>query len=572
MNQIRTRIGILKSIIAVVFLCILARLFWLQIIQNSAFEVQAARQQSISGVLKGKRGDIVMHEKDRTIPVATTNDGWLLSMAPKNVPSAERLYDIISKAGLSIDKESFIAKASKPNDPYEVIEHRVSNEIKRRIEESGAIGLNFELEPWRFYPAGTLGAQTIGFVGGDETGQYGIERYYDADLSGKNGTFQGTVTAGNSLLSFGKNLIDPEHDGATVDLTIDAGIETVLSRTVEDILTKYHGKSAGGIIMDPKTGKVLAMASAPSYDPNNYSQEKNAAIFKSPLVEDVFEMGSVMKPLTLAAALDAGAITPSDTYNDTGTIVIDGARIANYDGKARGVVPMQEILSQSLNVGAVHVMEKLGKDKFRDAVHAYGIDEKTGIDLPNEVTGNIRNLQSTRLVEYATASFGQGISMTFFELTRALSSLANGGFLVTPYVVDRVSYPDGRVVEKAPGEPKRILKEDTSRTITRMLVKVVDTKLAGGHGKIPGYSVAAKTGTAQMASSDHRGYSDQFMHTFFGYGPAYDPRFIVVLYIERPQGVQYASETLTEPFRSLIKYLFSYYEVPPDRPQDSGNE
>ncbi|MEK7576351.1 MAG: penicillin-binding protein 2 [Patescibacteria group bacterium] len=572
MKTINARISVLSSVVAVFFIVIIGRLFWLQVMNNDLFEARADRQQSITGTLKGKRGDIVVHEKQRIYPVATTKDDWLFTINPKLVDNVEDLYQKFTSVGLVLDKEEFLLKAGKINDPYEVMQHHVPNSIKKKIEELAIKSVAFELEPGRFYPAGDFASQTIGFVGADGTGQYGLERFYNKELSGEDGSFSGDASAGTRLLLFGKNLIDQNSDGASVHLTIDAGVESFLVSSLKDTLEKYDARSAGGIIINPKTGKILAFASIPSYDPNIYSKEKDPAVFQNPLVESLFEMGSVIKPLTIAAALDAGSIQPADTYVDTGKRTIDGRTIENYDGVARGRVAIQEILSQSLNMGAVYVMEQLGKDKMRQYFNNYGFAEKTNIDLPNEATGNLKNLESSRLIEYATASFGQGISMTPLALARALSSLGNGGFLVTPYIVEEVKYANGLTQEKKVSEPKRILKEETSKTITRMLVQVVDTKLANGHGKIPGYSVAAKTGTAQIASSDRRGYSGEFIHTFFGYGPAYDPQFLVVLYLEKPQGIRYASESLTEPFRAIMKHLFSYFEVLPDRPQELSDK
>lgn len=572
MKTIRARITALDIIVALLFIVIIGRLFWLQVVNKDIFEARADRQQAVTGTLTGKRGDIIVHEKQRVYPVATTKDDWLLTINPKLVSNSEDLYKKFIDKGLILDKEEFIMKAEKKNDPYEVIQHRVPNSIKKQLEDLAISAVGFELEPGRFYPAGNFASQTIGFVGADGTGQYGLERFYNKDLSGENGSFTGDGSAGTRLLLFGKSLISHKKDGASIHLTIDAGVEAFLVSSLEATLKKYNAKSAGGIIMNPRTGKILAFASMPSYDPNLYSKEKDPNVFKNPLVENLFEMGSVIKPLTIAAALDVGAIQSTDTYVDTGKRTIDGRTIENFDGKARGRVPIQEILSQSLNMGAVHVMEKLGKDRLRDYFHKYAFAEKTNIDLPNEAVGNLKNLDSSRLIEYATASFGQGINMTPLALARALSSLGNGGLLVTPYIVEEVRYANGLTQQKKAPEPKRVLKEETSKTITRMLVEVVDTKLAGGHGKIPGYSVAAKTGTAQIASVDRRGYSDEFMHTFFGYGPAYDPQFLVVLYIERPQGIRYASESLTEPFRSIMKHLFSYFEVLPDRPQELNDK
>jgi cell division protein FtsI/penicillin-binding protein 2 len=569
MGTSKQRITRLIKIFCLLFIIVGLRLFWLQIIDNNQYEESASRQQTRSLTLKAHRGEILVHEKQDTVPIASTKDAWLLSIDPRKIEDPATLYGELMKIlPIAMPKEEFIKKASKKDDPYEIIEHRIANSVKQSLEQAKLKGVSLAQESWRFYPAGRFASQTIGFVNTEDVGQYGLERYYDRDLTGQDGVFRGDKTVGGDLILLGKKITKPEKNGVNIVLTIDSGVQAHLEQVINDVYKTYSAQSAGGLIIQPKTGKILALASIPTFDPNTYSKENNIAIFKNPIVESLFEMGSVIKPLTLAAALDVRAITLTDTYVDTGKRTIDGKTIENYDGKARGRVSMQEILSQSLNLGAVHVMETLGREKFRSYMQAYGINERTGIDLPNEAVGNLKNLESSRLIEYATASFGQGISMTFLELARALSSLANGGFLVNPYIVEELRYDNGAIIAKKQEEPKHILKSETSKTITRMLVEVVDTKLAGGKGKIPGYAVAAKTGTAQIALAGSRGYSTDFMHTFFGYAPAYDPQFLVVLYVERPQGIRYASESLTEPFHVITQHLFSYYEVPPDRPQE----
>ncbi|MEK7650233.1 MAG: penicillin-binding protein 2 [Patescibacteria group bacterium] len=569
MNAFLKRATNLTVFVGVLLLSVLLRIGWLQIVRGAEYRDQAARQQATTETLEADRGEILAHEKDALVPIATTKEGWLLHINPTLIKDPAKLYDDLTRiASTSMPRDEFITRASKKDDPYEVIEHRIPPSLKRTIEAADLPGVSFSPERWRFYPAADFASQVVGFVGADGTGQYGLERFYNGDLLGRDGVFVGEKTSGGKLLWFGNASLTPAEHGASLVTTLDTGVQTNLESVLKKIQEEYSAASAGGIIINPKTGRVIAMASVPSFDPNSYRSVEDIGVFKNPLVEDLFEMGSVVKPLTMAAAMDAGAVNLKTTYKDTGTRVIDGRTIANFDLKARGVVPVQEILSQSLNIGSVFVMEQLGRERFREYMHRYGLSEKTGIDVPGEASGNLKNLESSRLVEYATASFGQGISMTGVEFVRALASIANGGFLVDPYLVEEVREEDRVVAQKKQKEPRRVLQEETSKTVTRMLVEVVDTKLAGGKGKIPGYSVAAKTGTAQIASKNTRGYSGEFMHTFFGYGPAYDPQFLVFLYVEKPQGIRYASESLTQPFRSIMKHLFSYFEIIPDRPHE----
>ena len=318
--------------------------------------------------------------------------------------------------------------------------------------------------------------------------------------------------------------------------------------------------------MDPRTGDIVALASLPSFDPNDLSLVKNPAIFSNPLVEHVYEMGSIVKPLTMAVALDTGAVTPDSTYEDTGTMTLNGKTIGNYDGVARGQTTMQEILDHSLNMGAATIALKVGRDIFADYFQRLALGQKTGIDQPNEARGIIGNLTTGRDIETATAAYGQGIAVSPIAMARALSALGNGGYLVEPHLVSSINREDGTVYAIETERSRQIFKKESTDQVTRMLVRAVDVALRGGRLKMEHYSIAAKTGTAQIADRTTGGYySDRYTHSFFGYFPAYDPKFLIFLYQIQPKGTNYASDTLTDPFGELVNFLINYYDIPPDR-------
>ena len=347
---------------------------------------------------------------------------------------------------------------------------------------------------------------------------------------------------------------------------IEPTVEQYLEGNLEKLVTEFRAKRAGGIIMDPKSGRIYAMALYPSFDPNEYGRERDPSRFTNSLVENVYEMGSILKPITMASGLDAGVVTATTTYFDSGTLTLNTKTISNFDGKGRGRVDMQEVLSQSLNTGAATVALKLGGNRFRDYFSRFGFGSETGIDLPGEAKGLTQNLESGRDIELVTASYGQGIALTPIQTVRALAALGNGGYLVTPHVATKIHYKIGttRSVSDYAREP--VISEEASEEITRMLVRVVDTALLEGAYKMPNHTIAAKTGTALIANPAGGGYySDRYLHSFFGYFPAYDPQFIVFIYLVEPQGVMYASHTLTVPFMSIAKFLINYYEIPPDR-------
>ena len=563
----RLRIVCFCVIAFAVFLA--ARLYFVQIVQGEEFALRAERQYVNSSQKLFDRGSIFFTRKDGTlISAATLTNGFLLAIDPGAMKDAGVSLERISSVLTDLDQETFLASAAKTDDPYEVIRRRLSEDEGRAIDAFNIPGVIVERERWRSYPAGTHAAQTIGIIAYDNdntiAGRFGLERYYNYVL-----THDGEGVFGNFFAELFANLDSVVVDARSArEGDVVTSLEPVAQQKLEQILKevseKYGSRETGGIIMDPETGEIVAMGTYPSFDPNDF-QNEDSDNFGNPLVESRYEFGSIMKAITMTSGLDAGVVSSGTYYNDTGCMTLNTKKICNYDLKARGSVPMQEVLSQSLNLGATFIALRLGHERQRKYFTALGMDEETGIDLPSEIHGDIRNLESPRDVEYATASFGQGIALTPIEMIRALGALANGGQIVTPHLATAVRLESGVTRKLSWGSPKRVFGPDAVHEATNMLVTVVDTKLGGGTAKIPSMSVAAKTGTAQMAAPGGGYYENLYFHSFFGYFPAYEPRFIILLYTREPHGIQYASETLTQPFIDLTHFLINYYEIPPDR-------
>lgn len=549
---------------------LITRLFFIQIVRREHYESAANRQYTAPAANFFSRGAVYFTEKGgKLISAASLKNGFQIAIKPALIQNPEEAYEKISKF-LEISKEDFMRKANKKNDPYEEIANRVDSGIAGKIKELGIEGLGIYTQSWRYYPAGNLASHILGYVGyknnTDKTqGCYGVEEYYNKLLSRKDDEAEINSFA-EIFTDIAESFSDGYEEGDIV-LTIEPAVQSALEKNLEKVMEKYSAQVAGGIVIEPKTGKILAMASKPDFDPNFYSQAGDLSVFKNHAVSSMFEMGSIMKPLTLAAAFDQGKINENTTYVDKGFIYIDGVRIENFDGKARGEVLMQEILNNSLNTGAIFAMEKLGREKFISYLVDLGFNEKTGIDLPGEENGRIENvIGSPRNIEYATASFGQGFAVTPAQMASALSALANGGYLMRPYVVQEIKVQNSADKTIEPETRKQVFKKETSEQISRMLAKVFDDALMGGIYKMENYSIAAKTGTAQLSKEGERGYEEEnYVHTFFGYAPAYDARFLILLYAVKPQGVRYASHSLSEPFVNITKFLLNYYEVPPDR-------
>lgn len=562
-----SRIRIISFFILFFALLLIGRLYILQIVRNDTYSTKADRQYSSTSNKVFSRGSIYFQNKDKTlVSAATLKSGFIVAINPKVLKDAEQVYEKI-KDLIPIEKEAFMIKARKANDPYEEIATHVDLGIGQKIIDLNIKGLQAFKESWRFYPGGNTASHVLGILGykGDEyAGRYGLESQYEKLLERKDGAY---VNFFAEMFSDIRSAAKPnDTDEGDIVTTIEPTVQTFLQTVLASTTAKWNSDLTGAIIMDPTTGEIIAMEVSPTFDPNNSSQEKNSAIFSNPLVENVYEMGSIIKPLTVASGIDTGVITSKSTYYDKGYVMISGKKVSNFDGKERGLVSMQDLLSQSLNVGAARVESLIGNKRFADYMYSFGLSEKTGIELPNEGKDLVGNLKGNVDIDFATASFGQGIALTPISTIRALATIANGGFLVKPHVVKRIDYKIG-VSKDTKIEPGPVvLKKETTEEVARMMTYSVDNVLSNGSLRIPNYSVAAKTGTAQIAKEGGGGYyDDRFLHSFIGFFPSYKPRFIIFIYTLHPKGAQYGSETLTRPFMELVNFLINYYEVPPDR-------
>jgi len=565
------RIRIITGAVLFLSLILIVRLYQVQIAQHDEYQERGERQYVHTVRDLYSRGNIYFSTKNgEKVSAATVQAGYLLSIDPSRIDDAEDTYAKINEV-YPLEKDLFLVRAGKKERTYYEIASELSNAEADSIAELGLSGVQLYRDQWRYYPGNDLAARTVGFVGYTEesgsglTGRYGLERYYEDVLVRDESRLSVNFFA--EIFSNLGSIIFDTTEARTGDVvtTIEPTVARMLDRELIKTQDTWDSRLTGGIIINPKTGEIYAMNAVPTFDLNDRSVA-NIADFQNPLVEGVYEMGSIIKALTMAAGLDSGAVVPSTTYYDSGSLDMDTYTISNYDGRGRGTVDMQEVLNQSLNTGVAFVVDTMGKNKFRNYFKAFKFGSETGIDLPNETYGLVANLDSPRDIEYATASYGQGIALTPIATVRALSTLANGGKLITPHIAKQIEYQDGTVKEVQYPEGDQVFSEETGVTISRMLTAVVDEALKGGDVKLEHYSIAAKTGTAQMADQVNGGYhDDRYLHSFFGYFPSYDPEFLVFLYTVEPKEVRYASQTLTEPFMEITKFLINYYNLPPDR-------
>jgi cell division protein FtsI (penicillin-binding protein 3)/stage V sporulation protein D (sporulation-specific penicillin-binding protein) len=567
------RLRFLSVCILLFALVLVGKLYFLQVVESDTFKAKAEHQY-VAGASYFDRGTIYFTEKDGTlVPAATVKTGFTLAINPEQLKKTnadtQKIYDAIS-AVAPIDPALYNKAVAKTSDPYEELAKRLSFDDADAIQALNIPGVNVYSDKWRTYPGDSMAANALGFVGyGSDgktlSGQYGLERYYEPVLTRPSD--EAFVNFFAEVFSNIKASVTPgESREGDVVTSIEPSVESAPQTDLQKVEDQYHSDFSGGIVIDPKTGEIIAMAQTPTFDPNDPQDVPDVSVFRNRLVEDRYEMGSIFKALTMAAGLDAGAVTSGTTYDDPGCETLNKKTFCNYDNRSHGhAVSMQSVLDHSLNTGAAYVVHQMGNQAFINYMLDYGIGSTTGIDLPNEGKSLISNLFTGRDLEPAQASFGQGVAVTPIQTVRALSTLANGGYLITPHIATKIVYKTGGEKDITYPKGPQVLKASTTEEISRMLTVVADDYLMNGTVRLTNYSMATKTGTAQIANPAGGYYADHYVHSFFGYFPSYDPRFLVFLYTYYPKNVEYASETLTPSYIDLAKFLINYYNIPPDR-------
>lgn len=567
-----TQIRIASVFFLLLALAIVGRLFMLQIWQHDYYSTFAMDTHEIYERLHPKRGDIYFSDArtGQTSPAATTREYYTIYAVPKEIPAdqvASTTALLAATLNLNeLDKNKLQEKLSKVDDPYESIAKKKSEEIKDQIASLNLKGVYTIGENYRYYPEGNLAGPVLGFLGSDASGnlvgRYGVEGYWDKELSGLGGVLIGEKSARGSLIALAdKKMVSPEN-GADLVLTIDRTLEYKLCERLREGLQTYGAKSAALILMNPNTGAILADCSLPDFDPNNYSKVDSASVYSNSAIFTAYEPGSVFKAITMASGLDLGLVSPNTTFTDPCVRKFDTYEIRNALDKCYGTQTMTGVLENSINTGVIWVEEKMGNPAFLNYVEKFGFGKKTGITLNSESAGDVSALEKKGQIFGAVGSFGQGITATPLQLAVAYSALANGGKLLKPYIVQEIRYPDGRVEKTAPKVTEEVISPRTSKLISGMLASVVDHGQAK-YGAVKGYFVAGKTGTAQIAGKG--GYSkDDTNHTFAGFAPADNPKFVLIVRYEKPQRA-WADSTAAPTFADIAKFVLEYYNIPKER-------
>lgn len=554
---------------AVVFAAVIVvKLFALQVLQYHFYQALAEGQHNLYEQLFPKRGKILMteHLSSQLFPLATNEPRHLVYADPsllKDDPAtvARSLAPI-----LGVDEAVIQQRLEKKDDRYEPLQHGVTDPVVEQVKALNYSGIAFSDELIRIYPEGEYGSHIAGFLGydgNDRKGQYGIEGAYNTALSGKAGHLQAEKDATGGWIALGGQSLVPAVNGDDIVLTIDRAIEHQACAKL-DAAVKLHGADAGSVIvMDPSTGAILAMCGNPDFDPNDYAKTEKPEVFTNPAIFRQYEPGSVMKAFTMAAALDQKAVTPTTTYTDTGSVQFGSYTIKNSDAKAHGVQTMTQVLEQSLNTGAIFAMRQVGPKTFASYLQKFGFGAKAGVEMQGEASGDISALDAGKEIYAATASYGQGITVTPLQLISAYAAIANHGVLMKPFIVKEVRHADGTGVTTKPTEIRQVISSQTATTLSAMLVNVIQN----GHGKragVAGYYLAGKTGTAQIPRTDGPGYQTNVtIGTFAGFGPVDDPKFVMLVRIDKPRDVQFAESSAAPLFGELADYILHYLEIPP---------
>jgi len=519
--------------IAALYGFLLFRVSELQLEKSGYYTARAASEQSASAGAAMNRGTIYFTNADgSTLPVAVDKDYPTIYAVPTAIADAAEEANVLAPVlGESVDELQ--ALFSKPKDSYELLMNKADPTIADAVTALKLPGVYVTEEPSRYYPMGSVAAQVLGYVGPNassngESGHYGIESYDDATLAA----------------------------GGDVTLTLDPNIQIESEKILQALVAANNASGGSVIVEEPKTGKILAMAGYPTFDPNQYASS-SFADFLNPTVQSIYEPGSIFKVLTMATGIDAEKITPDTTYDDKGTLVVDHDTITNYDLATHGPygpgTTMTQVIEHSINTGAIFAENQTGNEIFEDYMEKFRVNEKTGIDLPGEVAGTINGMTpNAPQVNFDTVAYGQGVAVTPIGLITAMGAIANGGVMMRPYV-NAASSP--QVID-------RIVSTSTAWQATQMMLDAVDLAQVAN---INGYALAGKTGSAFMPDLVHGGYTDQLIDSYIGFGPTSDPRFIALIRLNTLPETALAAQSVVPAFKQLSQYIINYYNIPPDR-------
>lgn len=555
----RIRIIVIGAVFGLMFLTVVGRAFYLQILQHENLVKKAERQYQHKVDLTPARGSI-LDCNGTTLAESIHMDSCYAE--PRHIRDVDGTAGVLAPI-LNIPKKD-LATALSVKKSFIWIARWLTPEVATRVKNMKLPGIGFAPESKRFYPNMEIAAHVIGFTGRDPNGLEGVELKYDSTILGNTGYI---ITERDAL---GRNIdimdtaIKDSSPGKSIVLTIDKTIQFIVEKELAKAVTESRAKGGMAVVMESDTGKVLALANYPTYNPNAYSRYQVSQL-RDRAVADSFEPGSTFKLFSIAAAVDSATIKATDTYNcENGTYRVADRTI--HDDHPHSRLTVSEIIKYSSNIGAAKIAFRMGERKLSSYLRNFGFGSRTGIDLPGESPGNLK--RNWYGVDIATISFGQGVSLSAIQLVTALSSIANGGNLMKPYVVEQILDDSGAVVQKfEPQLVRRVISPETARQITKMMETVTGPGGTGTNAAVDGYRVAGKTGTAQKVDPVTHTYSlSKRIGSFVGFVPAEKPKLTIAVIIDEPQGVKYGGVVAAPAFRLIAQNSLAYLKVQPNRP------
>jgi len=555
-GDLRARVLILAAVLAVAFAGLTGRLAWLQVVKRAELAQLAERQYSRTVVLHAQRGPIL--DRQGT-PLATSTPTESLFVQPRSVGDPVRVTARLAPIiGLPPAEVHAVLTSSRS---FVWLRRRLPPAVAAGVRALREPGLGFLPEPLRLYPNRELAAHVVGFEG-VEGGLEGIERAFDGELAGTPGkAIVGRDALGREVAA--PHMLEPPQPGLGVMLTLDRAIQYMTERELDAAYRRTGARSAMAVVLDPRTGEVLALAIRPTFNPNTFLDVPSRDRWRDRAVTDPFEPGSTFKVILAAAALEEGVVRPEDRiYGENGSVTI--AKTTIHDWKKYGWLTFSEVLQNSSNVGSIKVGLALGRERYYRYMSAFGFGAATGVGLPGESRGLLRAPGRWSLLSLPTMSIGQEVSVTALQMVAAFGAIANGGTLMQPRIVRATFDAAGQEVRRFEPRPVRqVISPETARTLTRILVRVVESG-TGHNAAIPGYEVAGKTGTAQKLDPATRRYSrSPGVLSFVGWAPADEPRFVMLVTLDEPKNEIWGSEAAAPIFSAIGRGILRYLEVPP---------
>jgi len=557
----------LNIVIAIVFLVggiVLSRLFYLQINQGDYYKAMAQGQQNSLAEMEGERGAVYF--KDGEIIAFTEKEPYLF-ISPEEITDKETTAQMLSEL-IEKDYNYLLEKTKIQGSFYEILEKTISKTKANEIEERNIKGVYVGYKTKRYYPQNETASQLIGFINEEGEGQYGLESYYNDQIKGKTVLQKKEKNPWDFLFSLSEK---ESLNGASLTSTIDYNIQFMAEKLLNEGVKKYEAEGGEIIVMNPNTGEIIALAQSPNFDPNNYKNEKMED-FQNSAIQKLFEPGSIFKPITMSMSINEKAVTPNTVFDDKlGYVQYGTYRVSNYSNKVWGKITMTEVLQGSVNTGVIFAENQIGHSKFYDYLKKFGLFQETGIDLAGEVSSENREikkaLQNNIEVNFANASFGQGIAITPIQMIRAFSTIINGGKLMKPYIVKEIDKAGIKKEIEPVVVAENVITPESSSQLKNMLINVVE-KGFGHLAKIPGYYIGGKTGTSQVPYTslgiNKSGYSDHTWQTFMGFAPALNPQFIALVKLNNPTATKTSEYSAVPIFHDLAKYILDYRQIPPD--------